>query len=132
MTAAPPRPRRLLGRWSLLLGTAAALLLAAVVFEILKQLATIYLNLVADSPTGVLFGPIIGLLLFANLVARVLLFTTAWTATARENLQPALPQPPPPVVIRPNVQVPSRPRVRDAATLLGAGALLGLLWRRRR
>jgi membrane protein len=107
-------------------------LLAAVAFEILKQLATIYLELVGNSPTGVLFGPIIGLLLFANLVARVLLFTTAWTAAARENLRPAVPQPPPPVVIRPNVQVRSRPRVRDAAALLGAGALLGVLWRRRR
>ncbi|HEV2784130.1 MAG TPA: inner membrane protein YhjD [Actinophytocola sp.] len=106
-------------------------LFAAIGFEILKQLATIYLNLVGGSPTGALFGPIIGLLLFANLVARLLLFITAWTATAKENLEPAVPRPPAPAVIRPTVQVHSGPRLRDAAGLLGAGALAGLFWGRR-
>jgi membrane protein len=106
-------------------------LFAAVGFEILKQLATIYLGIVSTSPTGALFGPIIGLLLFANLVSRVLLFATAWTATARENLEIPVPQPPPPAVIRPAVAVHKGPRVRDAAGLFGAGALVGLAWGRR-
>jgi membrane protein len=104
---------------------------AAIGFEILKQLATLFLAGVTSSPTGALFGPIIGLLVFANLVARFLLFITAWTATAEENLVAALPEPPPPAVIRPVMEVRSGPRPRQAAGLLGAGALLGLLWRRR-
>jgi membrane protein len=57
-------------------------LAAAIGFEILKQLGAIYLTSVTSSPTGAVFGPIIGLLVFANLVARFLLFITAWTATA--------------------------------------------------
>ena len=104
---------------------------AAVGFEILKQLATVYLGFIGGSPTGALFGPIIGLLVFANLVSRLLLFVTAWTATSRENLKPELPAPPGPVVIRPSVQVHDGHRGREVA-LLGAGALLGVLWDRRR
>jgi membrane protein len=104
---------------------------AAVGFEILKQLATIYLGFVGGSPTGALFGPIIGLLVFANLVSRLLLFVTAWTATSRDNLKPDLPPPPGPVVIRPSVEVHNAHRGREVA-MLGAGALLGVLWNRRR
>jgi membrane protein len=106
-------------------------LFAAVGFEILKQGATLYLGLVGGTPTGALFGPIIGLLLFANLVSRLLLFVTAWTAMARENLRPKLPAPPAPVVIRPTVEVHNGHRSRDAA-LLGVGALVGVLWGRAR
>jgi membrane protein len=105
-------------------------LFLAVGFEILKQLVTVYLAIVATSPTGVLFGPVIGLLLFANLVARLLLFVTAWTATARENLERVPPPAPAPVVIRPSVAVRRGPRLRDGLALLGAGVLLGVLWDR--
>ncbi|HEU5109477.1 MAG TPA: YhjD/YihY/BrkB family envelope integrity protein, partial [Micromonosporaceae bacterium] len=103
----------------------------AVGFEILKQGATIFLSFVTDTPTWKLFGPIIGLLLFANLVSRLLLFVTAWTATARENLDQA-PAVSSPVVIRPVVEVHKGPRIRDGAALLGTGLLLGVLWDRRR
>jgi membrane protein len=120
-------PRQRVGARSAVRGAVAA----AVGFEILKQAATLFLALVTTSPTGVVFGPIIGLLVFANLVARYLLFITAWTATARENLRPAVPPPPPPAVIRPIVHVHRAPRARDAAGLLGAGAVFGLLWRKR-
>jgi len=58
---------------------------AAIGFEILKQLGAVYLTSVTSSPTGALFGPVIGLLVFANLVARFLLLITAWTATATES-----------------------------------------------
>jgi membrane protein len=104
---------------------------AAIGFEVLKQVFTIYLEIVTDSPAGQLFGPILGLLLFANLVSRFLLFITAWTATAKENMIAPVPVPPPPAVIRPNLVVHKGPDVRSAAGLLGAGALLGLLWRKR-
>jgi membrane protein len=104
---------------------------AAIGFEVLKQVFTIYLEIVTNSPAGQLFGPILGLLLFANLVSRFLLFITAWTATAKENMIAPVPVPPPPAVIRPNLVVHRGPDVRSAAGLLGAGALLGLLWRKR-
>ncbi|WP_414637923.1 inner membrane protein YhjD [Actinophytocola sp.] len=120
-------PREKVGVRSAMRGAAAA----AVGFEILKQVFTIYLQSVMGTPAGQLFGPIIGLLVFANLVSRFLLFITAWTATARENLPPAVPQPPPPAVIRPVMEVRRAPRLRDVAGLVGAGAVLGLLWRRR-
>jgi membrane protein len=55
---------------------------AAIGFEILKQVGAIYLTSVTSSPTGAIFGPVIGLLVFSNLVARFLLLVTAWTATA--------------------------------------------------
>jgi len=105
---------------------------AAVGFEILKQVATIYLKTVTSSPAGAAFGSVLGVLVFANLVAQFLLFITAWTATARENLLADAPAPPPPAVIRPVVEVRSGPSAGTAAGLLGAGALFGLLLRRRR
>ncbi len=104
---------------------------AAIGFEILKQVFTVYLTIVSDSPSGKLFGPIIGLLLFANFVSRFLLFITAWTATARENLVVEPPAPPPPAVISPRMIVRGGPNARSAAGLVGVGAVLGLLLRRR-
>ena len=107
-------------------------LAAAVGFEILKQVATIYLSRVTGSPAGAAFGPVIGILVFANLVAQFLLFITAWTATARDNL-PKEPIPaPPPAIIRPVVRYTSRPSVRTAAGLVGAGLVAGLTLRSRK
>ncbi|WP_134718522.1 inner membrane protein YhjD [Saccharomonospora xinjiangensis] len=106
-----------------------AAVLAALGFEALKQLGGIYLTSVTSSPSGALFGPIIGLLVFANLVARLLLFVTAWTATAHENLTRTV-EPPAPAVIQPLVEV-RRGGPRFAAGAFGAGALLGWLSRRR-
>ncbi len=105
---------------------------ASIGFEVLKQVFTIYLSTVTDSPSGRLFGPIIGLLLFANFVARFLLFITAWTATARESVVEEPPQPPAPAVISPRVVVQRGTNARSAAGLVGAGAVLGLLLRRRK
>jgi len=116
-------PRESVSARSAMRGAAAA----AVGFEVLKQVFTIYLVSVTASPAGQVFGPIIGLLLFANLVSRFLLFITAWTATAKENLLPVVPMPPPPAVISPRLVVQKGPDVRSAAGLLGAGALVGLL-----
>jgi len=105
---------------------------AAIGFEVLKQVFTIYLTTVAASPSGSLFGPIIGLLLFANFVSRFLLFITAWTATATENQVVEPPPAPPPAVISPRVIVQKGPNARNVAGLVGAGAVLGLLMGRRK
>lgn len=56
-------------------------LFAAIGFEILKVLGTYYIAQVGRSPSAGVFGSVIGLLVFINLVSRFLLFSTAWTAT---------------------------------------------------
>ncbi|MGH3852733.1 MAG: inner membrane protein YhjD [Pseudonocardiaceae bacterium] len=59
-----------------------AAVFGAIGFEILKQAFAIYLDSVTHSPTGRLFGPVIGLMVFAYFVSRFLLFLTAWAAAA--------------------------------------------------
>lgn len=103
---------------------------AAVGFVILQQVATVYLASVTKSPSFAIFGPVIGLLVFANLVSRFLLLVTAWTATAREN-QRRVVQPPPPVRLEPQVTVQRGLGLGAAAGAFSAGALLGWLGRRR-
>lgn len=105
---------------------------AAIGFEVLKQVFTLYLASVTSSPSGQLFGPIIGLLLFANFVSRFLLFITAWTATANENLVVEPPAPPAPAVISPRMVVRRGPDTRSAVGLVGVGTLLGLLLRKKK
>src|SRR5947209_6799878 len=58
--------------------------IAAIGFEILKQAFAIYLDSVTSSPTGQLFGPVIGLMVFAYFVSRFLLFLTAWAAVTQQ------------------------------------------------
>ncbi|MGI8697048.1 MAG: YhjD/YihY/BrkB family envelope integrity protein, partial [Mycobacteriales bacterium] len=60
----------------------AGALFAAIGFEVLKVFGTYYIARVAQSPTGAAIGGAIGLLIWANLVSRFLLFVTAWTAEA--------------------------------------------------
>ena len=60
-------------------------LLAAVGFEIFKQLGSIYLRAVLHGPAGAAFGPVLGLMVFAYLTARLVLFATAWAATAADD-----------------------------------------------
>src|SRR5437588_3208357 len=57
----------------------------AIGFEVLKQAFAIYLDSVTASPTGKLFGPVIGLMVFAYFVSRFLLFLTAWAAVVTKN-----------------------------------------------
>ncbi|RDI16154.1 membrane protein [Rhodococcus sp. AG1013] len=114
---------------------ARAAFAAAIVFEIFRQVGALYLAAVSQGPAGIAFGPILGLLVFSNLTARLILFATAWAATARENLENAFVPPPDSAVIRPRVQLRAGPTVKEALAFTGAGALaaIGLagLWKRR-
>jgi membrane protein len=103
-----------------------AALFAAVGFVILQQVMTVYISSVTNSPAGAAFGPIIGLLVFANFVSRFILFVTAWAATLKENEREEIPEPAP-VIVRPAVTVGRVPGPRATAGLLGAGAILGVL-----
>jgi membrane protein len=111
---------------------ARAAVIGAIGFEILKQAATLFLSSLSG-PASAIFGPVIGLLVFAFLVSRFLLFVTAWAATAKENERRVI-EPPPKAVFRPTVTVQAGPDGRTAAGLLSAGALFGagLAWVLRR
>ncbi len=107
---------------------AKAAVLGAVGFEVLKQGFSIYLGLISGSPTAAVFGSALGVLLFVYLVSRLVLFVTAWAATARENRKYDVPDPvpaPAPAVIRPEVVVRRGPDVPTAAGLVGVGAVIG-------
>src|SRR5918998_3077596 len=69
-----------------------AALFGALGFEVLKQAFAIYLHSVTASPTGQLFGPVIGLMVFAYFVSRFLLFLTAWAAAAQGKAQDNAPE----------------------------------------
>ncbi|WP_227984168.1 inner membrane protein YhjD [Nocardia spumae] len=104
--------------------------IAAVAFELWKQVASFYLQKVLTSPAGVAFGSIIGFMVFAYITARIILFATAWAATARENeLEAEIPAPAP-AVIEPRMYAGMT--ATTGAALFGVGAVLGSLVTTRR
>jgi membrane protein len=100
-----------------------AALLAAVGFELFKLGASIYLKSVLHSPAGAAFGPVLGLMVFAYITARLLLFATAWAATSQRNPPAAPVQPPEPVTITPRVQVTEGFKTRELLTAAVVGAV---------
>lgn len=101
-------------------------LLAAIVFEIFKQIATYYLKSVLSSPAGAAFGPIIGIMVFSYMTYRIILFATAWAATATENIAKAAVLPPGTAVIQPRVQPTRGLSPAAAGFFAGAGAITAL------
>ncbi|GFG86258.1 inner membrane protein YhjD [Mycolicibacter algericus] len=64
--------------------------IAAVGYELFKQAGSVYLQSVVNGPAGAVFGPVLGLLVFAYVTTRLILFATAWAATddvQAENLR---------------------------------------------
>jgi membrane protein len=100
-----------------------AALIAAVGFEVFKQLGSIYLRSVVTGPAGATFGPVLGLMVFAYITARLILFATAWAATSTENLVPAPVEPPAPAQITMRVQEREGLGVGGALAAAGLGAL---------
>ena len=64
-------------------------LIAAVGFELFKQVGSIYLQKVLGSPAGAAFGPVLGLMVFAYVTAYLVLFSAAWAATASKTQRPS-------------------------------------------
>ncbi|HOZ58818.1 MAG TPA: inner membrane protein YhjD [Nakamurella multipartita] len=100
-------------------------IVAAIGFEILKYaLTTILPAFTGTSRTAAIFGPVIGLLFFFNLVAQLVLFVAAWVATADggaddDDHDPLPEVPEATIIVR---KEPSRARL---AALVGVGAALG-------
>lgn len=109
-------------------------LLAAIGFELFKQVASLYLKSVLTGPAGATFGPVLGLMVFAYVTARLILFSTAWAATATDNLAIAPVSPPDPAQITTRVQIREGVGVTGALAAAAMGALgaagLSRLWRR--
>ncbi|WP_193046066.1 inner membrane protein YhjD [Mycolicibacterium baixiangningiae] len=98
-------------------------LLAAVAFEVFKQVASLYLRTVLTGPAGATFGPVLGLMVFAYITARLILFATAWAATSRDNLLAAPVDPPNPAQITTRVQVREGVGLPGALAAAAVGAL---------
>ncbi|WP_067646505.1 inner membrane protein YhjD [Nocardia harenae] len=111
---------------------AKAALIAALVFEVFKLVASLYLQTVLSSPAGATFGSIIGLMVFSYVTYRIVLFATAWAATARENEREGVVPAPAPAIIEPRVG-PAGTTAAAGAAWFGAGALAALgVWLLRR
>jgi membrane protein len=107
-------------------------LLAAVAFEIFKQVGSIYLKSVVTGPAGATFGPVLGLMVFAYITARLILFSTAWAATSKESLAAAPVDPPAPAQITTRVQFREGLGARGALAAAAVGALGALSFTRLR
>jgi membrane protein len=100
-----------------------AALIAAVGFEVFKQLGSIYLRSVVTGPAGATFGPVLGLMVFAYITSRLILFATAWAATSTENLEAAPVEAPAPAQITMRVQEREGIGMRGALAAGAVGAL---------
>lgn len=108
-------------------------LIAGVGFEVFKQAGSIYLRSVLDSPAGATFGPVLGLMVFAYITARLVLVATAWAAVSESaDAVPVAPVEPPAPAVRPADNLQARQALVAAA--VGAVGALGIarLLRRRR
>ncbi|MEU5842904.1 inner membrane protein YhjD [Rhodococcus sp. NPDC047139] len=101
--------------------------IAGIGFELLKQTGSLYLERVLNGPAGIAFGPILGILVFGNLTARLVLFCTAFAATSRRSLALAHRPVPAGAVITPRLEVHEGIGARRGIALLAAGLLGGLL-----
>jgi membrane protein len=112
--------------------------LAAVGFGVLKVVGTYYISHVSNSPTAGVFGSVIGILVWMNLVSRYVLFAAAWTATdlvfTEGILAPLLGLATEDDIEEAHevLREPSHPRpVTVAGALLGTGAVVGAAVQRR-
>jgi membrane protein len=85
---------------------------------------------IMHGPAGATFGSVLGLLVFAYITARLILFATAWAATSSENLAEVPVAPPEAAIIAPRDLGSDGIGVRGALVAGAVGALgaLGLSW----
>ncbi len=103
--------------------SARGALMAAVGFEAFKQVGSIYLRVVLRSPAGATFGPVLGLMVFAYITSYLVLFCTAWAATASGHPRTRHVAPPAPAIIAPRVQPDEGIGTRQTLTAMAMGAV---------
>ena len=102
-------------------------LLAALGFEVLKIVGTYTIAKSTQSPTLGPFASLLAVLIWIQLVARYMLFCTAWAATATAPAaSPAAAIPPLALTVHTEPPEPAVSRVGVAASLFGAGAATGV------
>lgn len=117
-------PRTKVPRKSGLQGAA----LGAVLFEVIKQFATLIVSAATNNPAGAIFGPIIALMVVLYLIWRVVLYVSAWTATTPESLAAAPVEIPEPAVINVRAGAATQAGGQDrSGALLGIGAAAGAI-----
>jgi membrane protein len=104
--------------------------LAAIGFELFKQVASIYLRVVLRSPAGATFGPVLGLMVFCYGTAYLVLFCAAWAATASSDPREKSIAPPGPAIIAPRVQLDEGLSTRQTLTAMVVGAVGALAFSR--
>jgi membrane protein len=107
-----------------------AALIAAIGFELFKQVGGIYLQKVLGSPAGAAFGPVLGLMVFAYVTAYLVLFSAAWAATASEDPRAKPVEPPAPAIISPRVQADEGLSTRQTLSAMAVGAVGALAFSR--
>jgi membrane protein len=105
-------------------------LIAAIGFELFKQVGSVYLQKVLGSPAGAAFGPILGLMVFAYVTAYLVLFSAAWAATASEDPRAKPVEPPAPAIISPRVQADEGLSARQTLSAMAVGAVGALAFSR--
>jgi len=106
-------------------------ILAAIGFEVLKFVLINLLPAISGgSRTAQIFGPVIGVLFFFNLVSQLVLFIAAWVATAEGG--PELDEGPLEEVPEATLVVRKDSSATRAAALVGVGAAVGWGAARRR
>ncbi|WAC90600.1 inner membrane protein YhjD [Mycobacterium sp. Aquia_213] len=113
-----------------LVASARAGLLAAIGFELFKQVASIYLRVVLRSPAGATFGPVLGLMVFAYVTGYLVLFATAWAATLFNDPRSKYAPPPAPAIIAPRVLLDEGISTRQTLTAMAMGAVGALAFSR--
>lgn len=98
-------------------------LMAAVAFELFKLVGSFYLRSVVHGPAGATFGPVLGLMVFAYITARLVLFATAWAATSKDNVRPDPVPAPGPAVISPRVGPDEGLSTRQTVAAMAVGAV---------
>jgi len=105
-------------------------LIAAIGFELFKQVGGIFLQKVLGSPAGAAFGPVLGLMVFAYVTAYLVLFSAAWAATASEDPRAKPVAPPAPAIISPRVHADEGLSTRQTLTAMVVGAVGALAFSR--
>ncbi|GAC56678.1 putative ribonuclease [Gordonia hirsuta DSM 44140 = NBRC 16056] len=113
-------------------------LVIALIFEALFTLGSAYLQSMFTSPAGAAFGPVLGVMAFAYLASRIVLYGAAWSAAGPQNQEYRVTDQilaadderdgERPVVLAPVYETSPAPKAAGLLTAAGIGGLIAGLW----